>query len=230
MNRVESISKFAKICFASVAVLAATALYSHAAVVHTFVFDLTNAGVGFDLDSGSGPGFHTDTSSALSDFTISVAGSTANVNATVESLGINHTGAGDDTDQIDNLAGAETLIFTLTAPTLSSQYYMTILSIDFFEVGPSVGDAALVSVDGGSDIILETGATDFNGSSDVWTPTITPFGYNVNSTITFTAQTSYGLQGITFAFVEKTPEPGTLGLFALGLGLICATRKNKLSA
>ena len=148
------------------------------------------------------------------------------MNATGSSLGINHAGTGDVTDQIDNFAGFESMIFTITAPTLlSSQYHISILSIDFTGVGSAAGaDAALVSIDGGGNIKLETGVSGFNGTFDIWT--LTGNSLEVSSTITFTAENAIGLGGITFAFVQNnTPEPSVLGLYAMGAGLINLTRR-----
>ena len=114
----------------------------------------------------------------------------------------------------------ESLTLTFTGASFD------LVSIDMSGVGSSEGgDAAVIDVDG-TVFSLETGVTDFNGSSDLWSPS-PPISLASGSTVTFTAENAYGLQAISLNIVA-IPEP-TAALFgsllAVGLGLTVGRRR-----
>ena len=82
------------------------------------------------------------------------------------------------------------------------------------------GDAALLSVNAGANLILETGAANFNGTTDVWSPNLI---LSNGDTFRVSAQDSVGLQEISLD-VTAIPEPATamlMGFALLGMMKVC---------
>ncbi len=174
--------------------------------------DLTTDGIGGDLETS--PFNHT-----FSGVTITASPTGGVINATSTSLGVDGTVTGEDADQVDS---AETLTFTFAfAPPTT----VSLTEINFAGVGANgAGDDAIVTV-GGSTYNLATGATDFNGSTDIWTPS---GGITLSSgdTIVFEAQTAVGLEGIT---LDVVPEPAAGLLAVFGIVTLIVQRRRRLS-
>ena len=128
-------------------------------------------------------------------------------NAGVDSDGVTGAG-GDSASEIDN---GETLTFSLTFAATTT---VSLNNIDFQGVGGSASDQASVSINGGAATNLFTGQADFNGSSDVWTPS---GGISLSSTNTIAITTSdqISLQAISFDInLAPVPEPASAITFA----------------
>ena len=182
------------------------------------VLDLTtNGAAGAALDSGLSYVFSGVTLTASATSTIG----TPEVNATSSSLGVNITGNGSDiSDQIDAAFGEE-LTFTFT---FGPSYMLKLLSIDLLGVGPTTpGDDAHVYINANPPVVLHTGVTGFNGTTDVWTPA---GGIPLSSgdTIRFVAGTSFGIQTMTFQVV---PEPVSLCVWIVGTAVCLCRRKSR---
>lgn len=198
-----------------VAFFAATLDSAQAAPI---VFDLTDptsgaATAGEDLESSG--------SASQGGVTITATAAGGALNSLSNSFGVNATGS-DDSDQIE-FDFSESLTFTITfnAPTTVS-----LTEIDFLGIGPNANDDALVNVAGAGNVTLETGATDFAGTPDTWTPA---GGISLSSgdTIVFTPSShdgaSFGLESITF---DVVPEPATCISFAIGMFFLGIRRRS----
>lgn len=131
------------------------------------------------------------------------------------------TGAqGDATSEIDS---GETLIFTMSFSGLN----LLLTAIDFDEVGAADGDdAGLVSIAGAVPVVLETGVADFNGTSDVWTPT---GGVEILSgeSIAISAEDNVELISISFSTASAAvPEP-THFAFLFSCAAVAVYRKRR---
>lgn len=145
--------------------------------------------------------------------TLSVA--TIPVNSFVANAGDAGVGSGA------MIGAGETLTFTFTFTATSAE----LVSIDFAGIGPSADDDATVQVDA-STFTLETGAANFDGGIDLWSPSIALLP---GSTVTFTypgTGNGYSLEAITLN-IAAIPEPTAAlfgGLMASALGLTVARR------
>jgi len=149
-------------------------------------------------------------------FAISVAttlgNGTGSFSANSTTAGINSDGSGDSASALD-LGETLTLTVTFSSQSVSSVVFK---SLSLNGVGSANGnDAAFVTVAGGSTVTLETGVTDFNGSSDVWTPN---GGITLSSgdTIVLSAENTMAMEGASFE-VSPVPEPGHIGVLSLAL-------------
>lgn len=135
---------------------------------------------------------------------------TSSFSANATTAGVN-TG-GTSLDQASQLESYELLKFTLSG----SGFYLT--SIDFQGVGGTgAGDAALVTV-GGVGYKLETGADDFNGSTDLWTPAggiLLASG----SLIEIKSENVIGLESLSIETISAIPEPASMGMLVSIAGL-----------
>lgn len=177
--------------------------------------DLTTGGAaGTALDGGGSYNF--------AGVTLAASANVGVVNATASRMGINIVGdGGDDSDEIDFAFGEE-LTFTIT---FAGPLSVSLTSLDLVGVGPSAGDEANLTFSGSPTVVLQTGATDFNGSTDVWTPA---GGVSIASgdTILFQAGTKFGLEGIAFD-VNTIPEPASMFVWTLIAGgcVFCRSRR-----
>lgn len=173
----------------------------------------TNGAAGSDLDAGLP---HT-----FAGVTLTATANGGIVNATATSLGVDVVGDGsDDSDQIDSATG-EDLTFALS---FAGTVFLT--SLDLTGVGPAAGgDDALIFINADPAIVLKTGVTDFNGSSDVWSPA-GGIALNSGDTIRFEAVDSFGLQAIAFD-VRAIPEPISLFVWTAGIAAcLCRRRRS----
>ena len=157
------------------------------------------------------------TLSAIPTTTLGSGSGTFSANTT--SAGINS--AGTTADGASEVDAGETLTFTVSfAPST----IVSLTSIDFSGIGSDATDAAFVSINGGSAISLFTGQPDFNGGTDVFTPTI---GITSGDTLAISAADAVGLQEISFhATALAVPEASSL--FALSLcGFAVLTRRRR---
>jgi hypothetical protein len=101
---------------------------------------------------------------------------------------------------------------TLTFTGLS----FDLISIDLNLVGDADStDSALVTVDGNL-FELHTGVANFNGTTDVWSPT--PIPLVSGDTIVFAADIQIGLQALTLD-VEAIPEPSAFLFGGVAFGM-----------
>lgn len=179
---------------------------AHAALVK-FLLDDTAGNAGAALES---VGTFTNHGVTLSTTVTSTLGSmTGNFSANGSGSGVNSAGitAGDGPSELD---AGETVTFTFAFSTPTT---VTFSSFDFSGVGPSAGgDAALVSVNGGSDLILETGVANFNGGSDVWTPNL---AFTSGATIRVNAQDTIRFEELTLDIVTAVPEPSSWAMMVM---------------
>ena len=172
-------------------------------------FLLTGSDGPFDFDAETGS--FTDTATGFTaNFTAIVAGNTGMLNATGDSFGVNATGGGDDTDQLDGVQGAESIAITFSGPVSA-----TLTAIDVVGFGDT--DAGTIDIGGVSTIVAS--------GTDSVIPTHTELVGNT-LTIAHTAGNGFGLESLTF-HVKAVPEPSSLlvlGAFA-GLGL-CSRRRS----
>ena len=130
---------------------------------------------------------------------------------------------GTSADGASDLDVDETLTLTWT---FAATEMVTLLSMDFSGIGSDATDAAFVSINGGTAIQLNTGAADFSGGTDTWTPS---GGLAIVSgdTYTFTAADQFDIADIIVDVTSAVPEPSSaicLGLFAL-CGVVTRRRK-----
>lgn len=178
----------------------------------------TDAGVVFDFLSSGGAGAALQSSGTFTSngITVAVSNSTSlgDLTSTFSSntigAGVNSGAVNDSASAIDN---GESLTLTFNFASLSS---VQVESVNFQGIGSAnSGDAALLSVNSGSNIVLETGADDFNGSSDVFSPgafSSSPIFLTSGQSLTITAQERVSLQSITFEPIPN-PEPSSVLLF-----------------
>ena len=139
------------------------------------------------------------------------------VNATAASLGINVVSNGSDvSDQIDAAFGEE-LTFTITfGPSVNSLFFT---QLDLVGVGPSLPDDAFIHINANPPVVLETGAANFNGTTDLWSPS--PIALASGDTIRFVAGDTFGLQSISFDVIPA-PEPVSFLVWTVGVvGCMC---------
>ena len=172
----------------------------------------------FDLESdgSAGPALENTGTYTEAGVTINATATGGDLNSLSTSFGVD----GGDSDQIDAGLGEKIdFEFVFTGLTVS------ILSLDFVGVGSASGDdAVFFTINNGVLTQLETGATDFNGSSDIYTPAV-PIALSSGDVLTITAEDVAGIEGITLNVV---PEPSSLGLLGLG-SLIIARRRRRPS-
>ena len=179
---------------------------SDAGVVFNF---LSNGNAGNTLESSgvftsNGITVSVSTSTTLGDLTSTFSSNTI-------SAGVNSGGVSDDAPNgIDN---GESLTLTFTFDSLAS---VQVASIDLQGVGTAnEGDAAFLSVNSGSNIVLETGSDDFNGNPDVFEPgafSSAPIFLTSGQSLTITAEETVSLQNITLEPIPN-PEPASVLLF-----------------
>jgi hypothetical protein len=167
--------------------------------------------VTFDLRSTSGQAgaaFRDGaTSFSLGGVTLSHMASPGSYFALADNGGVNTSESGNQRARI-NASNAESVVFTISA--INSNIVLS--NIDFNLVdGTTSADAAIVSINGAAPISLFTGITNFNGTTDVWSPNIQLAS---GSTIAISAASEIGLQGITFD-VTAVPEPSSLALLTV---------------
>ncbi|MCH2114152.1 MAG: hypothetical protein MK171_04490 [Pirellulales bacterium] len=182
----------------------------------TITLDLTNGGAtstaGDALDS-SGLGSYTEAG-----ITIAAIASGGNVNSLSTKMGVDAPGS-DDSDEIES-SFTEDLTFTITFGSLN----VVLTEIEFTGTGSQDGgDAALLSINGSANLILETGATDFNGSTKEWTPNLT---LSSGDTFKFAAQNKYGLEEMIIE-VTAIPEPETAILLIMSMTGARSCRRNR---
>ncbi len=130
-----------------------------------------------------------------------------------DSMGVNAPG----TDTAHEIEGAlsESLTLMFDKPVEISWF-------DLSGVGANIADGAKITI-GAFSIDLFTGATtEFNGSTDVYTPT-TPMSVAANQAIVFSPSSgtaSFGVQGMMVTII---PEPASLAL--VGLGALALLRR-----
>ncbi len=123
-----------------------------------------------DPAGSAGEAFEAGNSFTVSGVTFSVAASTSWGTATgsysgnSSTAGVNSDGVGDEPSRLDV---GETLTFTLTFD--DAALMVELENIDFSLVGGTADQAALVTTTAGS-FTLFTGAADFNGTTNVWSP------------------------------------------------------------
>ena len=176
---------------------------SSEACAATITFDLTSGGnAGPNLDD-SGTGSYTE-----GGVTIAAVATGGVVNSEPVRMGV---GAASGTDNLEEIEPPEDLTFTITFGALN----VTLTEFDFSGAGSTGGgDAVLLSINGGSNIVLETGAANFNGSTDKWTsPSLV---LSSGDTFKVAAQESVGVQNIILEVIA-IPEPATAILMALAV-------------
>lgn len=100
--------------------------------------------------------------------------------------------------------------------------------LDLGGIGADVSDGARVTISSNPSFDLYTGQPDFNGISDVWSPTssVSLLAGEVIEFRTSSPTASFDLDGITLSAV---PEPSSSLLFTFGsLALLCRRKKNSL--
>jgi len=144
-------------------------------------------------------------------FTMTVLGSGGDLNSNSGDLGV-----GDD--QIDGTAESISISFDVD---------IDFAWIEFGGVGSDTTDGVTLTVGSQSPVELYTGVSDFNGSSDTYTPS-SVIRVTSEESILITgssATSSFDLEKMTFAAV---PEPATMSLIGLAGLLTIATRRFRL--
>lgn len=189
----------------------------HAAAVQ-FLLDDTGGGAGAAFESAG-----TFTTMGV---TVSVATSSTFPGSTGAAFSANGSGSGVNTagtsaDEASELDAGETATFTFS---FSSPTTVSLTSFDFQGVGSAGGgDAALVSVNGGATVTLETGVANFNGSSDTWTPNI---ALSSGDTLAISSQDLIRFEAFTLE-ITAVPEPSSFALFGLAGTFLAVRRKRR---
>ena len=192
------------------ALIAWTACSTYAATT----YDFTGKG---DLFDG-----HTSVPILLTDgdnsTTMTVTGTGGNLNSNSGDFGIDGSEGGEVNDFIDG---------TTESVTLSFDQEIEFISIEFGSVGADLSDGVNLTI-GGTILDLFTDVTDFDGTSDAYTPA-TAIALTKGSSIIITGSagtSSFDLENIQIGVV---PEPATDALLAgiTGLAMVLLSRRNK---
>lgn len=135
----------------------------------------------------------------------------------LDTAGVN-PGQGDIADAIDRddpLLESFSFSFEFGPDTSLVLRELDLAGVGSNAVNPS--DSALVVIGGGAPIRLGTGAADFNGTTDVWSPDLTITSGEV---FTLTAEDSFSIQQIIVESFSTTPIPEPSAFVALGIGLL----------
>jgi len=193
----------------------------------------SDADVVFDFRSNGNAGGALQTSGTFTSNGITVAlSSSTTLGDLTSSFSTNTIGAGvdsgavtnDDWDSASATDSGEALTLTFTFSSFDS---IQVESVDFQGVGSAnQGDAALLSVNSGPDVVLETGASDFNGSSDTFSPgafSSAAIFLSSGQSLTISAEETVSLQNIAFTPIA-VPEPASILLFG---GYLIASMKRR---
>lgn len=182
------------------------------------------AGEAFNLPNSffvSGVTFDASTTTTLGTGTSSFSSNTSN--AGVDSDGIT-SGGGDSASELD---AGETLKLTLTFD--AAAWSVALANVDLSGVGGST-DAATVTTPAGT-FDLFTGQPDFNGSTDVWSPSGLTFASG--QMIQFETNDRISVPAITFDITAiAVPEPSAFLFMAIVAAPVCAAaayRKRKMN-
>lgn len=165
----------------------------------TIVYDLRDAAQTTAIESGS---------YLVDGVKLSMSSDQGALNQTSSFFGINHGGAGDDTDQIDGVAGAETLSFSFeTNGTLDLLVMSDYGTLDTFELRKN-GTLVLN--------LVNQGQVDEFSPAESFIPTD-------EFTLTYTGGNGASLDSMT---ITTLPEPSGSLLLSIG-GAILLLRRNK---
>lgn len=191
-------------------------------------YDLRGSGGSFDFDSNIGT--FTDTSGGVANgleitfqsFIDGVAGdANDNINATSSSLGVNESGSGDDTDELDGDNGLESILISFNSPGSISKIELDSISVNGFS-GSDEGEFVI----DGNVIAVTNGTNSFTSPFDLRSNS-----FLVRYTDTDAALgTGFGLQTLTLDItVAAVPEPSSFGIAALCLCAITGRRRRRVA-
>jgi hypothetical protein len=158
-----------------------------------------------------------------SSFSLTIDGITATLTANigvlnttaVSGFGVNAPGTGDETSQIDNALGVESVSIVFDVSVRLDQIVLSLFT------GGATGDLASLTIDGFGPITLNPTAPALDVYNFINNNTVP-----VGQSIVLAYQAGNGFSFDSFS-VTAIPEPASLALVALGLfGLGCSRRKN----
>jgi len=191
-----------KLCIFS----AAAALISnvHAAVL----IDFTNQGGIYDS--------HNSVDVALFDpvnslnFTMTVTAVGGDLNSNITGLGVVD----------ENLQTSESINITFDVQT-------QLISLDLGGISDSLSDGAVIVVGSNAPVSLYTGQPNFNGTSDIWSPS-TPITLNAGQSILISGSDPAAVIDLDRFTVAAVPEPSSFLLLGFG-GLTLLSRRKRLA-
>ena len=188
-------------CLIALLALTSNPSISHADMVEFELVSINNSVFDFNAPTGT-----VDDPSGLSaTFTSSVDGNVGDFNSTASGFGINASGSGDETDQLDGVNGNESFTISFSGPVSA-----TLTQVDIGDFG--VNDAGTINI-GGNQTAIDSG-------TDTVIPAHTELVGNT-LTIAFTAGNPADTTGLGFSVdsltfhVKAVPEPSSLALLSL---------------
>jgi hypothetical protein len=134
---------------------------------------------------------------------------------TVSGFGVNAPGIGDETSQIDNALGVESVSITFNVPVRLDQAVLSLFT------GATTGDLALLTIDGFAPITLTPTAP----ALDVY-DFVTNNRVLVGQSIVLAYQAGNGFSFDSFS-ASQVPEPASLALALIGLAGLGWNRQKK---
>lgn len=135
--------------------------------------------------------------------------------AGIDSDGVT-SGGGDAASELD---AGETLTISFTFSGLD----VSLQSVDFGGVGSDTSDMAIVALNGGAGIELYTGQPDFNGTTDLWTPS--GFVLQSGDQMSFSTSDRAFLTAMTVS-TAAVPEPSTFLMLLITLVGVAGVRRH----
>lgn len=177
--------------------------------VHATLFQIAGSAAVEAVDEAS------SLSLTVDGITVTLTANIGVLNTTATSgFGVNAPGTGDETSQIDNVLGVESVSFVFDVPVRLDQIVLSLFT------GGATGDLALLTIDGFAPLTLNPTA-----------PALDVYNFASNNTvpagqsIVLAYQAGNGFSFDSFS-VTVAPEPASLALLGLGLvGLGWSRRK-----